>query len=112
MNQKTNPFEKSWPQIQELYCQQGVEKLISHIHQSEDRLERRALYLMASQRISNGQGLSRSLDDVIGICRAAIDEFSCQSRQSWAHRIPSSKCFEVLGSVSSGQQGARSAARL
>ncbi|MGE4602221.1 MAG: hypothetical protein AAEJ65_04895 [Planctomycetota bacterium] len=79
MSQKTNPFEKFWPQLKELYCQQGLEKLIAHIHQSEDRPERRALFLMASQRISNGQGLSRSLDDVIGICRAAIDEFSCQA---------------------------------
>lgn len=79
MNQTTNPFEERWPELEELYSQRGIQQLIAHIHQSDDSLERRALFLMSSQRISSGQGLSRSLDDVIGICRAAIEEFSSQA---------------------------------
>ena len=81
VNPNDNPFEDKWPQLLQIYSDQGVQQLISHIQLSEDLLERRALYLMASQRISQGYDLSRTLDDVIVICRTAIDEFSAQASQ-------------------------------
>ncbi len=75
MNEKPNPFEESWPVLKEIFECKGAQALVSFISSQDELLERRALFLMASQRISQGQDLSRNLDDVITISRAAIDEF-------------------------------------
>lgn len=81
MNQTKNPFEERWPQLLELFELGGPEKILGHIQASQDPIERRALFLMSSQRISNSQGVTRTLDDVITISRAAITEFCIQSSQ-------------------------------
>ena len=81
MNQTTNPFEERWPQLLELFEVGGSEKVLSHIQTCQDLTERRALFLMSSHRISSSQGLTRKLDDVVTISRAAINEFCIQSSQ-------------------------------
>ncbi len=79
MNQPRNPLEDRWPAMQEIYSMQGVAELLRFIDGHDDLLERRGMFLMASQRISSGQGVSRTLDDMIQVSRAAIDEFTSQS---------------------------------
>ncbi|MDE0959250.1 MAG: hypothetical protein OSB09_00555 [Planctomycetota bacterium] len=79
MPQLTNPFEPLWPEMSEIYLQSGVVSLIDHIGSKSEPMQRRGLFLMASQRISAGQNLSRSLSDLIAISRAAIDEFATQA---------------------------------
>lgn len=79
MNIQQNPFEDRWPLLKEMFETGGAQALVTFISAREDLLERRALFLMASQRISQGQDLSRGLDDVVTISRAAIDEFYEQS---------------------------------
>lgn len=80
MSQKPNPFEESWPILKELFETEGASAVVEFIHEREELLERRALFLMASQRISQGQDISRNLDDVILISRSAINEFHAQSQ--------------------------------
>ena len=79
MNQNGNPFESMWPQLSGIYQVEGVSALIDFIRSREPLLERRGLFLMASQRISSGQDLSRTLDDIVAISRAAIGEFATQA---------------------------------
>ena len=79
MTQTTNPFEPLWPELSEIYLQSGIVSLIDHIGAKSDPMQRRGLFLMASQRISAGQDLPRTLADLIAISRAAIDEFAAQA---------------------------------
>ena len=61
MNIQQNPFEDRWPLLKEMFETDGAQALVTFISAREDLLERRALFLMASQRISQGQDLSRGL---------------------------------------------------
>lgn len=79
MNSQPNPYEENWPVLKEIFESDGAEALVTFITSRSELLERRALFLMSSQRISRGQDLARNLDDVITISRAAIDEFHRQS---------------------------------
>ena len=79
MTQTTNPFEQLWPELSEIYLQSGIVSLIDHIGAKSEPMQRRGLFLMASQRISAGQDLPRTLADLIAISRAAIDEFAAQA---------------------------------
>ena len=80
MNIQQNPFEDRWPDLQDIFTASGAEGLVSYIHDREESIERRALFLMSSQRISRGQNITRNLDDVVMTSRAAIDEFFQQSQ--------------------------------
>jgi hypothetical protein len=79
MTQTTNPFEQLWPELSEIYLQSGIVSLIDHIGAKSEPRQRRGLFLMASQRISAGQDLPRTLADLVAISRAAIDEFAAQA---------------------------------
>lgn len=79
MNQQPNPYEEQWPVLKDIFETEGAEAVVAFIDSRTELLERRALFLMSSQRISRGQDLARNLDDVITVSRAAIDEFHHQS---------------------------------
>ncbi|MBT7131312.1 MAG: hypothetical protein HN891_11470, partial [Planctomycetes bacterium] len=64
MTQTTNPFEQLWPELSEIYLRSGIVSLIDHIGAQSEPRQRRGLFLMASQRISAGQDLPRTLADL------------------------------------------------
>ena len=67
MNSQPNPYEENWPVLKDIFESDGAEALVTFITSRTELLERRALFLMSSQRISQGQDLARNLDDVITI---------------------------------------------
>ncbi|MGE4619302.1 MAG: hypothetical protein AAEJ04_05775, partial [Planctomycetota bacterium] len=81
MNQNPIPYEDCWPELLQIYSDQGVGQLVTHIQTNQDLQKRRVLFLMSSQRISQGEELTKTLNDVLTISRAAIDEFSAQAAQ-------------------------------
>ena len=69
-----HPFSEDWPRLREIAESQGVAGVIASIEAEVDPVQRRGLYSIAVQKLSHQSWPDSSLDNTIGIARAAIEE--------------------------------------